>query len=358
MPTRRAHAWWAFGLAVSCTAGARVGAQDSTVSHALPPVQMHGFIQVYYRSGDPLTKDGFRLRKADLKFSGELSPHLRWRISFDAAKTLTINKTITEVSDSIALSDAVIDQRTRILQDAALTYTVNRALSLDIGQQIIPLSLEGTIPTSAVETVERTMFIVERSRAGGLGDIRDIGVSANGRALDAVEYHVGVFNETGESGGSTDTNDQKAVMGRVAVHAPKFPQLQIGGSGGVEGGPTLQRRERAGGEAQFRTDLYTLRAEAMTARDGALRRYGWYGLGAVRPTTRLQFVARFDSWDRDRSHELSIVDATERQVSVGGSYLIDESIAKLAVNLVRQTFPNVVTVRSGTILLVAFQAVW
>lgn len=358
MPTRRAHAGWALALVVSCTAGARVGAQDSTASHTLPPVELHGFIQVYYRSGDPFTKDGFRLRKADLKFNGDLSPHLKWRISFDAAKVLTVNKTTSAIDDSIALSDASIDQRTRILQDAALTYAVNHALQFDIGQQIVPLSLEGTIPTSNVETVERTLFIVERSRAGGLGDIRDIGVSANGRAFDAIEYHVGMFNETGESGGTIDVNDQKALMGRVVLHAPSFPQLQIGGSGGVEGGPPSQRRERTAGEAQFRTDLYTLRSEVMSARDGALRRFGWYGLGAIRPTTRLQFVARFDSWDRDRSRDVSLVDALERQVILGGSYLIDGSVAKLAVNLVRQTFPTVTTVRAGTFLLVAFQGVW
>jgi hypothetical protein len=345
---------------VLCAAGARAGAQDSTAAHTLnlPPIEIHGFIQVYYRDGDPTTKDGFRLRKADLKFSGDLSTHLRWRIGFDAAKVLTVTKTTGDKVDSLALTDAAIDQRTRILQDAALTYTVNRALNFDIGQQIVPLSLEGTIPTSQVETVERTMFIVERSRAGGLGDVRDIGVSANGRALDAVEYHLAVFNETGESGGNIDTNDQKALMGRVVLRAPAFPQLQIGGSGGVEGGPASQRRERAAGEGQFRSEFVTVRGEVMAARDGALRRFGWYGLGAVRPTTRLQFVARYDSWDRDLSHDVSLFDGLERQVTVGGSYLIDGSVAKVAFNVVRQTFPNIATVRAGTILLMAFQAVW
>ncbi|HTE45138.1 MAG TPA: porin [Gemmatimonadaceae bacterium] len=347
-----------FALVVSLGVGRRIAAQDSTASHTLPPFDLHGFVEVYYRSGDPLTKDGYRLRKADLKFSGDLSPHIKWRVTFDAAKTLTVSKTLTEISDTVALSDAAIDQRSRILQDAALTYTVNRALSFDVGQQIVPLSLEGTIATSNVETIERTMFIVERSRAGGLGDIRDIGVSVNGRAFDAVEYHVGTFNETGESGGSTDTNDQKSLMGRAVFHAPKFPQFQIGGSGAVEGGPASQRRERAGGEAQFRNDLVTVRAEVMSARDGPLKRIGWYSLGAVRPTSRIQLVARLDSWDRDRSRDVSVNDAIERQMVVGGSYLIDGSVARLAVNVVRQTFPTVTTVRDGTFLLFAFQGVW
>ncbi|MEP6491052.1 MAG: porin [bacterium] len=358
MPSCRALVCWAFALVVPPLAGGRAGAQDSTVLHTLPPFELHGFVEVYYRSGDPLTKDGYRLRKADLKFNGELSPHLKWRITFDAAKSLTVTKTLGEVGDSVALTDAAIDQRTRILQDAALTYTVNGALVFDVGQQIVPLSLEGTIPTSNVETIERTLFIVERSRAGGLGDIRDIGVSVNGRAWDAVEYHLGTFNETGESGGTTDANDQKSLMGRVVFHVPAYPQFQIGGSGGFEGGPTPQRRERTAGEAQFRNDLFTVRGEVMSARDGALHRLGWYGLGAIRPTTRLQLVGRFDSWDRDRSRDVSVNDALQRQVVVGGSYLIDGSVARLAVNIVRQTFPTVTTVRDATFMLFAFQGVW
>jgi hypothetical protein len=358
LKSRHARVVGAIVVLASLGRAARGVAQDSSAAKiVLPPFELHGFLQVYYRDGDPTTKDGFRLRKADLKFNGELSPRLAWRVTFDASKVLTVNKANERGTDSLALSDVSIDQRTRILQDAALTYTINHAFSLDIGQQVIPLSLEGTIPTSQVETIERSLFIVERSRATGLGDIRDIGVSANGRTLTAVEYHVGVFNETGYDAGSTDANDQKAVIGRLVIHPPGLPDLQVGGSGAFEGGAISQRRERAGGEVQFRTDLFTLRSEAMSALDGTLRRFGWYGMGAVRPTSRLQLVARYDDWDRDLSAEASINNATERQVVVGGSYLLDGS-SKFALNVVRQTFPNISSVRAGTIILVAYQAVW
>ena len=332
-------------------------AQDSTITPALLPVELHGFLQVYYRSGDPTTKDGYRLRKADVKFSGVVSPHLRWRVAFDASKLLTITKTVAAVGDSTAVVDA-IDQRTRILQDAALTLTVNHATFIDIGQQILPLSLEGTISTAKVETIERTLFIIERSRAVGLGDVRDIGASVNGVWANVLEYHGGLFNETGESQGTTDPNDQKAFVGRLAVHVPAIPGLQFGGSGGFQGGPTLVRRERAGTEAQFAASWITLRAETMAARDAELRRFGWYSLAAVRPTSLLQFVARYDAWDRDRTHEASIVDAFERQIVLGGSYLVDGAAAKVAVNVVRQTFPNVQIVGNGTFVLIAFQGAW
>lgn len=346
-----------FGL-LTTVPTAPVTAQDSTTLRAFPPIELHGFLQVYYRAGDPTAKDGYKVRKADVKFSGDVSPHLRWRVSVDASKLLTINKTLSDPGDSLALSDASIDQRTRLLQDAALTLSVNHATTIDIGQQVLPLSLEGTISTANVETIERTMFIIERSRAVGLGDIRDVGVSANGKWANVLEYHAGLFNEAGESQGTTDPNDQKAVIGRFAVHVPMVPGLQVGGSGAFQGGPPATHRERAGSEVQFRDSWITLRAETMSARDAALHRFGWYTLAAVRPTPSLQFVARYDAWDRDRTSEASVVDGFERQIVIGGSYLIDGTAAKVALNVVRQSFPNVPNGSDGTFLLIAFQGAW
>jgi hypothetical protein len=358
----RARALWTLAaviLAVGAPLPEQLEAQDTgPIAHGLPPMEIHGFIQVYYRSGDPLTKDGYRLRKADLKFSGQVSPNIRWRVGFDAAKVLQLSKTSGLIDDTLALFDVAADQRTRMLQDAALTWIANPYLAVDIGQQIVPLSLEGTISTSKVETVERTLFITERSRATGLGDVREIGISANGTTPQGIEYHIGTFNETGESAGTTDLNDQKSIIGRIVYHPLFFRHLSIGGSGGFEGGAREVRRERGGTEVEFKNPLVTLRTETMAARDGDLRRFGWYSLGALRPTGTLQFVARYDSWDRDRTHETSLTNAYERQVSVGASYLIDGTSAKIAFNLVRQTFPNVNNVTDGTFALIAFQGLW
>ena len=344
-----------------CLAGAiasPASGQDSTAARVTAPVEIHGFIEAYYRTGDPTTKDGFRLRKGDLKLSGELSPRLRWRIGFDAAKALALDTDSEGAADSLRVTGVAVDQKSRIVQDVALTYTVNHLLAVDIGQQLIPLSLEGTIPTPNVETIERTMFIVERSRGTGLGDVRDVGASASGLTPGGLEYHVGLFNETGESQGTTDANDQKAVVARAAYHPAFFPGFQIGGSGAFQGGPTPQRRERAGGELQYRDTRLTLRSEAMTARDGELRRFGWYGLGAFRPVPSIQLVARWDEWDRDRGAESALTNAFERQIVAGASYTLDGNVTRLVVNVVRQTFPNISTVPNATFALVAFEALW
>lgn len=356
----RAPARWALAAAASIGLATPVSialAQDTTARTA-HPMEVHGFVQVYYRAGDPTTKDGYRLRKADLKFSGDISPHVRWRVGFDAAKVLTLSKSQVAIGDSEALSDASVDQRTRILQDAALTVSLNKFASLDVGQQIVPLSLEGTISTAYVETIERTLFITERSRAVGLGDVRDIGASLNGTIPFGLDYHVGLFNETGESQGTTDANDQKALIARIVYHLPAIPGLQVGGSGAFEGGPFEQRRERAGGEVQFKNSAVTLRTESMSARDGGLHRFGWYGLGAWRLTGNLQLVGRYDAWDRDRSAETSTFDAFERQITGGTSYLLDGGNAKIAINVVHQRFPNISSSANGTFALIAFQGLW
>ena len=356
-------------LAAILVAG-RVEAQDtSSTQHAAhnepapaaPAVQVNGLLQVWYLDGHTVTSahDTYRIRRADLKLSGVISPRVHWRISLDGAKLLNLNKTTTVAADSSVLRDAAIDQRSRILQEASINVTLAPTVRVDVGQQIIPLSYEGITAASQIETIERTMFIAERSRGGGISDVRDIGAEVRGTvAASSVDYQLGVFNEFGDTQNSTDQNDQKAAIGRVAFRIPAFSALQLGASGGFEGGALpQQRRERAGGEGQFRTRWLTLRGEVMGARDGNFRRLGYYGLGAVRPTPDVELVARWDYWDPDLHNETGVLDASEREIVAGASYFIESGATRLAANVVRSTFPSG-TVPSSTLLLLSLQVVW
>ncbi|HEY2037108.1 MAG TPA: porin [Steroidobacteraceae bacterium] len=346
--------------------GHSLAAQDTASKATAPPlptapsVQIDGFLQLWYLDGHTITSahDSYRVRRADLKLSGVISPRVRWRVSLDGAKLLNLNKTTTVAADSTALRDVSVDQRSRILQEASINVVVAPALRLDVGQQIIPLSLEGTIASPQIETIQRTMFIEERSRGGTLGDIRDIGAAARGSfAAGVVEYQLGLFNEMGESQNSTDQNDQKAAIGRIAFHVPRINQLQVGASGGFEGGSFTQRRERAGGEAQFRGSWLTLRSEVMGARDGAIRRLGYYGLAAARPRSDIELVARWDDWDPDLHNESGPADVDERQIVAGASYFIESAATRLAANLVHSTFPSG-RVPESTQLLLELHVVW
>src|SRR5690348_4116616 len=110
-----------------------------------PAVQIDGLLQVWYLDGQTITNahDTYRIRRADIKLSGVISPRVRWHISFDGAKALNLNKSTTVVGDSSALKDAAVDQRSRILQEASINVAVLPSLRVDVGQQIIPLSYEG-----------------------------------------------------------------------------------------------------------------------------------------------------------------------------------------------------------------------
>jgi hypothetical protein len=349
---------------------ARLDAQDTSAAaraHAnepapsAPAVQIDGLLQVWYLDGHTITSahDSYRIRRADIKLSGIISPRVRWRVSLDGAKLLSLTKSTTTAGDSSVLKDVAVDQRTRILQEASIAVTIISSLRVDVGQQIIPLSLEGITAASQIETIERTMFIAERNRGGGLSDVRDIGAAARGSIAGGfVDYQVGLFNEMGESQNSTDQNDQKATIGRVVFRVPALTALQIGGSGGFEGGSLPgQHRERAGGEAQFRTRRLTLRTEVMGGRDGAFRRLGYYALGAARPTDDVELVARWDTWDPDLHNESGVIDVAEREVVAGVSYFIESGATRLAANVVRSTFPSG-KVRPSTQLLLALQVVW
>ena len=80
MHARRASlSWTIVGLLVLSLAPPFLRAQDTTRAAS---VNLHGYVLVYYRAGDPLTKDGYRLRKADLKFSGDISQRMKWRLNF------------------------------------------------------------------------------------------------------------------------------------------------------------------------------------------------------------------------------------------------------------------------------------
>ena len=356
-------------LATILVAG-RVQAQDTTSTPSAaakepapqaPAVQINGLLQVWYLDGHTITSahDSYRIRRADVKLSGIISPRVRWRISLDGAKLLNLNKTNTVAADSSVLEDVAIDQRSRILQEASINVTLAPSVRVDVGQQIIPLSYEGITAASQIETIERTMFIAERSRGGGISDVRDIGAEVRGSVADNhVDYQLGVFNEFGETQNSTDQNDQKATIGRLAFRVPGLAALQLGTSGGFEGGPLpQQRRERAGGEGQFRNRWLTLRGEVMGARDGTLRRLGYYGLGAFRPTPDVELVGRWDYWDPDLHNESGPVNVAEREIVAGASYFIEGGATRLAANVVRSTFPSGI-VRASTLLLFSLQVVW
>ena len=142
---------------------------------------------------------------------------------------------------------------------------------------------------------------------------------------------------------STDAQKASTISSRTAgslaikSRSTSDVGLQLGGSSGYADNP---RRERYGADARWDRGPLVLKSEVSSGRDGGLRRFGYYGLAALQVQSQLQAVVRFDSWDPDTNSETGALDAAERNVTAGISYLVMGNTLKLQANYVRQWFAD------------------
>jgi Phosphate-selective porin O and P len=309
---------------------------------AIPPLtvetggiklKMSGLFQGWYSATSGATVDTFRLRRAELKFRGDMGPRANWSIMVDAAKSFS-------------------------LQDAFASVVFSRALIVDVGQQKIPLSLAGTWSSSKLDTVERPLFASDKARNGGYGDVRDLGVMVRGAAGSRIDYYGGLFNGLGESQNDLDKNELKSVAARVVARPPATSGLQIGGSFALDGfgAPSATARQRHGLELLYTRPAFGVKSEWMTGRDGETPRRGVYVEATRRLMRNLQVVGRFDSWDPDTRADTSANDARERDWLGGLTYTIANSGVWFQFNFVEKTFGNLLPSRH--VVLANLQSTW
>lgn len=307
-----------------------------------PTVKFGGLIQGWYAAGDAGFNDTFRIRRAELKVSGELPKAFGWVLMIDPAKSLT-------------LSSGAVNQASRVLQDAFITVAVPHGATLQVGQYRIPLSRDGLEPAAALDTVERALFLSDRARGGNYGDIRDIGVSLRGTVGGRYDYNFGVFNGSGESQNDVDREDRKAVVGRFGVRMPGG--LRIGGSGAWGGTDnTASRRNRLGGELLYLRGPVKLAAELMTGSDGPIDRRGYYLLGGYRFRPRLEGIVRVDGWDPDTSRDGGLAASNETDYTIGVNYSLLPTL-RLQANAIHKAFSDD-ALDSRSLLLVNLQTSW
>lgn len=321
-------------------------------------IKFNGLLQTWFIGGNGGLTDTFRIRRAELKFTGEISPHFKWTVMIDPAKALSLNNTFTTVSGTTVLKDTSINQASRILQDAFITLSYLKRVNINVGQFKVPLSLEGLQSSGQLDT-ERALFASDRARGGNYGDVRDVGVMLYGPLSKEVDYQIGVFNGSGESQNDLDKNDQKAVAGRLVVRPPFIRGLQLGGSGVWGNGQRADRprRDRLGAESLFVRGPMTLKGELMTGSDGAVHRRGYYGHFGYQFDPKFQGIFRVDTWDPDIARENNAANATERDYVAGFNYFIRERYFKLQFNYLRKTFANGL-VPSRNVLLLNLQTWW
>lgn len=322
-------------------------------------IKFGGLLQGWYSSGNQSVRDSFRIRRAELKFTGDITPQIKWTVMIDPAKSLALNNSYTTVSGTKVVADTSVNQAGRILQEAFIAYDVHKDMRLSIGQFKLPLSMEGLQSSSALDTVERALFASDRGRGGSYGDIRDVGAMLSGAVNKQIDYQVGMFNGSGESQNDVDKNDQKAVIGRLVFRPSMIRGLQIGGSGAW--GRSIRsenpRHDRLGAEVRYSRDKFTFKSEVMRGSDAELNRIGYYAHVGYRVNGRLEPVFRVDFWDPDRRHETNAGNVAERDFVTGLNYLLAENHAKLQLNYIRKTFTNGL-VPSRNLLLLGLQTSW
>lgn len=333
--------------------------KSPTVEAGLGKIRINGLIQGWYAGGDRGTADTFRIRRAEMRFSGDLLPKVKWSIMFDMAKALALNNTTVNVNSVPVLGSSGVNQSSRVFQEAFVTLGYFKRANVQFGQFKIPVSQESAQSSAALDTVERALFLTDRARGGDLGDVRDIGVMAFGALGKQVDYQIGIFNGFGESQNDVDRNDQKIAAGRLVFHPEFVKGLQIGASGarGGSSNPNNPRRDRLGAEMVFDRKPFRFKSEFMSGVDGDVHRRGFYAHAGYRFVPKLEAIFRFDLFDPDIRRETNAANATERDFIAGFNYYFKDHNFKLQFNYLRKTFADGI-VPSRNVFLANLQTSW
>ncbi|HMC55204.1 MAG TPA: porin [Gemmatimonadaceae bacterium] len=342
-------------LAARADKDARPPRADSARKPAAPAAPVFqstavaGLLQVQVTGGDGSAQTStYRIRRAELKLTSDLGHKAQGIVMVDVAKALSLSSSATATT---------VNQSSRVLQDALITMPLPH-VTIDAGQQRVPLGLEGTTSGAALETIERALMESSKTRGASFGDVRDLGAAAKG-TWKRLDYKVGVFNGTGETMNDADRNAAKSVAAILGVKVPLVPGLRAGASGATSGSATADKpaRDRIGVDVKYAHDWLTLQTEAMTGRDGSTTRRGMYALLGIAPMMTIKLVARFDAWDPNTTQETSAADVTERDYLVGGTWVPAATRLKLQVAAVRKTYTYSIT-PAVTLLLMQLQASW
>lgn len=257
---------------------------DKAKKESEPPRIKTEIVNQFRADFDSNANDSAYMRRIEMRFSGQVSPKVSWFVMVDPAKNLRQD------------ANGVIDQSSRILQDAIINYKLSDSWSVDFGQKKIPFSMEALQRTSELDTLERALFLSQ----GKFGDVRDLGAWINYKQPE-LEVTAAALNGLGESQNQKDTNEQKSFGVRAVYKPASVKGLQFGAAGVSGTGPADKKKERLGLEAMYRGQALTLKSEVANAITDGKRGSGWYGHVGYKFQPKLEGILRYDTFDPDRS---------------------------------------------------------
>jgi phosphate-selective porin len=213
-----------------------------------------------------------------------------------------------------AVLDAYLDfSRDRLLPEPF-------AFRLRAGQFKVPFSMENLVPDTDMETINRSQVVEALvpgrdtgTKGRDTGSALQITASPWGRKK-LIEVTAGLFN--GEGANAADKNKHKGFAARAALNPSE--RFSFGGSyydGNRFSTSTVQ--DRLGAEALIRSGTAYLAGEYIIARDGGVRREGWYAQAAFYPLPKvLQAVIKYDIYDPDVKKSNADSTASELKTAV------------------------------------------
>jgi hypothetical protein len=219
----------------------------------------------------------FRVRRAEMKFKGEIIPKkFGYQVMFDPARLLDLKSTPvnnTTMADDGTMTTTSVNTlgtapayggstmltgaNTSILQDVQLTYMTDYA-DISIGQFKIPVSYEGSNSASKLIFPERALI----SRA--FGDKRDIGFKIE-KKFEYFGYLLGLYNGAGQN--NIDGNDQKDIALRLEAYPIKDVTLAVVGYTSIGDRDLPGTKDRIEGDIKVEKSNFLLQAEAIRGWD-------------------------------------------------------------------------------------------
>ncbi len=347
-----------FFLSAFVASGAH--AEDSTVT-ASSKVKFNALAQFWTINDTTAVNDkfNFRLRRAELKFSGSVVENTRWFIMADPAKSLSTTGTNT----------VDVTKDNKVIQDLGVAWNITPDFEVVGGQFKILTTAEGLDSSSELLFPERSAV------ARAYGDVRDQGVQLN---YKAEKFKIGAMVSNGINPTQTattsvpapnvnDVNSDKDLS--LRVDANPIDGLKVGAFT-FANEFNYSKHGRYGANARWDADGLLVRFEGVLAGDYGFKSKGWNLDGGYTLNGNIQPIARWEGL----TSETAAGDVTGQSFWLGVNYLMAKHNAKIqlaggalhnmtSVNSLGQTTGTYTLTTGGTsnnkdgaLVMLAFQA--
>ncbi len=250
----------------------------------------------------------FRMRRAEIKLSGSVTPETRWFVMFDAAKSIKTGA-VSAANDN------------KVLQDLGVAFTLSPNFEITMGQFKIPTTTEGFASAAELLFPERSYL------ARFYGDQRQPGLMLT-TTFEPVVVRLMASNGQVSNGAPVtnvdDTNSSKDVSGRVDY------TIMPGLSAGVFGSNSVSNAAdghgtRWGANVHYNADKLLIKLDAVTADDWKIKRNGMVADFAYTLCEKLQAAVRYENFQTTTDPSKAGSDA----YTVGLNYYLAKHNSKL-----------------------------